>query len=210
MASRRTHWEEVYDSRSPDSVSWFEAEPAASLRLVEATGVARDAPILDVGAGASRLLARLNEHGYTNLHAVDISESALDAGRDQAGHAAVDINWIVADVTAAPELPVCQIWHDRAVFHFLTEDKDRIGYVQTLLATLDADGFAIIATFGPRGPTRCSGLPVARYDPESLAAELGAGFRQIAHEYHEHTTPDGRSQQFLYTLSERLSAGSEI
>lgn len=193
------HWEHVYSTKATDAVSWYQEHAEQSLRLIKATGVPLSATIIDVGGGASTLVDDLLGSGYSNLTVLDLSEAALTAARTRLGSRAGLVNWIVADA-AKVELQAhgFDVWHDRAVFHFLTAPEDRAGYVQAVLRAVKPGGHIIIATFAEDGPTRCSGLPVMRYTAEGLQAELGESFTLVEHEKESHLTPSGAIQQFTY------------
>jgi hypothetical protein len=199
----RQHWDEVYRQKAEQDVSWFQAEPALSLDLIRRAGVAKQEPIVDVGAGASRFVDRLLAEGYSDLTVLDIAEAALQKSRARLGSAADRVNWIAADVTCWQPAKRYRLWHDRAVFHFLTEAADRAAYRETLGSALMPQGIAIIASFALDGPERCSGLPVQRYSPESLAAELGEDFRLLEQKSEAHITPAGKLQLFQYSVFRR-------
>jgi SAM-dependent methyltransferase len=201
---RRRHWDGVYAAKQPDEVSWFQRSPTVSLTLIGATGIASDAPIVDVGGGASTLVDHLLADGYTHLTVVDIAAAALDASRHRLGARAAGIDWVVADVIAWRPAARFALWHDRAVFHFLTDERDRRGYLAGLEAGLRPGGIAIISTFAIDGPERCSGLPVQRYSPDTLAAELGPGFALEQSVTEDHVTPVGRTQRFVCCRFRRL------
>lgn len=201
MAGERSHWEEVYASKNPAQVSWFEELPEVSLRLIEASGVPREAAIIDVGGGASRLAAALVERGYRDVSVADISAEALAAAGQLPG-----VDRIVADVRDHDFGRSFDLWHDRAVFHFMVADEDQHAYLRTLERSLRPGGTLVVATFGPEGPERCSGLPVVRRSAEGLAARLGPDFEPVLSELHDHRTPSGNVQQFLYALFRRVSA----
>lgn len=199
--SRKTHWEDVYTSRAPESVSWYQPRASRSLELVGKAGIGRSGRIIDVGAGASVLVSDLLDAGYRDLTVLDISAAALDRARARLGARAGDVSWVEADVVGA-NLPAAafDLWHDRAVFHFLVDARDRQAYVRTLRSSLRPGGHAIIATFAEDGPERCSGLPVQRYSPQQLHAQLGEGFTLLHHEHEEHLTPGGAVQRFQFSL----------
>ena len=198
------HWDEVWDGADPDRVSWFEPRPESSLDLIESSGVGYGAGLIDVGGGASLLTRQLLDAGYEDLTVLDISVGGLAAGRGRLGPAASDVEWIRADVRHFEPSRTWDLWHDRAVFHFLQLAEDRAAYLATLDRCLADGGQVIFATFGPEGPERCSGLEVRRYSLESLAGELGPGFRLEDSSIQEHTTPAGGSQQFLYARFKRV------
>jgi trans-aconitate methyltransferase len=199
-ASRQLHWQGVYTSKRPDEVSWFQETPTASLELMRAAGVTPASAIIDVGGGASRLVDVLLDEGFRALTVLDVSAAALSASQARLGVSAPNVTWITADVTTWEPRQTYDLWHDRAVFHFLTEPADRAAYVRCLKAALKPGGHAVIATFAPDGPERCSGLPVVRYDGASLAAELGEGFELLRTVHHAHRTPLGSVQNFQFSL----------
>jgi SAM-dependent methyltransferase len=203
----KEHWEQVYATRATNAVSWFQPHADCSLEFIRATGVANDASIIDVGGGASTLVDDLLEGGYTNLSVLDISAAALAAARERLGARAQAIRWIEADITNT-DLPRHEtaVWHDRAVFHFLTEPEDRMTYVSEVLHAVKRGGHVIVATFAEDGPTQCSGLPVVRYSPQALHAELGEAFSLVGHVKEAHITPSGVVQQFVYCLFRKAPA----
>ncbi|RRQ22143.1 class I SAM-dependent methyltransferase [Thiohalobacter thiocyanaticus] len=198
MTDRKSHWEAIYRDKSPLEVSWYQQEPALSLELIRHSGIAHDAPIIDVGGGASVLVDRLQAAGYTNLSVLDISTQALACARRRLGMAAEHIDWIEADITAFS--PSCNyaLWHDRAVFHFLTGKVDRVRYVEVLHRALPPGGQLIIAAFAIGGPEKCSGLDIIQYDADRLLAELGPGFELVETRHEAHLTPAGGEQKFSY------------
>lgn len=194
---RRQHWERVYTDKDPEAVSWYTATPEASLAQIRAAGIGRDAAVIDVGAGASTLVDHLLRDGFTDLTILDVSEAALNHARRRLAGAAGRVAWIAADVLAwAPERAF-DLWHDRAVFHFLTEPGDRRAYVANLSRAVAPGGQVVLATFAPDGPERCSGLPVQRHDPASLARELGANWHLVDSRRDDHVTPGGAVQRFV-------------
>jgi SAM-dependent methyltransferase len=195
------HWETVYTSKGDAELSWTQAEPAASVALIEE--VCPAGRVIDVGGGTSLLAARLLDRGYT-VTVLDISQAAIDRARQRLGARAGEVGWVVADVTAAPDLGTFDVWHDRAVFHFLTAPADRAAYAALLARTVPAGGHAVIATFALDGPEKCSGLEVRRYDGLALAAELGRQFRLVKSVPELHRTPWNVPQSFQYSLFERV------
>ena len=195
------HWEQVYRSRSTTEVSWYRAHLERSLESIRRIAPNPNAAILDVGAGASTLVDDLLSAGYPRLTVLDIAASALESTRARLGKRAAEVNWLVGNVLDI-ELPAhhFDVWHDRAVFHFLTSASDRQAYVAQMTAALRPGGHVLIATFGPEGPLRCSGLEVVRYDAQSLSKELGKAFRLIDWTLEHHETPAGATQQFLHAL----------
>lgn len=188
----KSHWEQVYGSKAPEAVSWYAPHLDESLDYIRRTGVSTDASIIDVGGGESTLVDDLLEAGYTRVSVLDLSERALAVCRERLGERAAD----VLDHAFPPNS--VDIWHDRAVFHFLTDAEQRQRYVAQVLKALKPGGYAIVGTFGPQGPAQCSGLPVARYSSGELHAQFGASFRLLDHATTVHTTPWGASQQFVY------------
>jgi SAM-dependent methyltransferase len=199
---RQQHWESVYQSKTDAEVSWTEADPVTSLSLIREA--CRAGRVIDVGGGTSALAERLLDAGYS-VAVLDISATALSRARARLGGRGDGVEWIVADVTKNPELGTFDVWHDRAVFHFLTDAKGRAAYVDLMSRTIAPGGHVVMATFAPDGPEKCSGLPVRRYDGPSLAAELGAGFRLVKSTAETHHTPWGKPQQFTFTLFQRVA-----
>ena len=202
--NRKEHWEGVYRSKAPAHVSWYQPDAAISSRLIGEVAPARETSIIDVGGGASVLTARLRGAGYTNLTVLDLSGSALAAARAALGSDAGSIRWMEGDILTA-ELPRggFGVWHDRAVFHFLTEAKDRERYRAQARRGVAPGGHMIVATFAEDGPARCSGLDVTRYSATSLRAEFAPGFAFVRAEREEHVTPSGVTQAFTYGLFRR-------
>jgi 2-polyprenyl-3-methyl-5-hydroxy-6-metoxy-1,4-benzoquinol methylase len=199
MASeRQAHWTKVYEEKAPSDVSWYQAEPEPSLRALERFGVSSSSSLIDVGGGASNLVDALLSRGWTDLTVLDIAPSALEAAKARLGRKAADVQWQVADVTDWHPARRYDVWHDRAVFHFLTAPEQREAYRQALLAGLSPGGILIMATFALDGPERCSGLPVERYDADKLARELGPPLELLESWREEHTTPWGASQAFTW------------
>ncbi len=202
---RKAHWQGVYARKDEDEVSWYQARPENSLRLITNTGLGLDATIIDAGGGASTLVDHLLDAGYTDITVLDIAEAALEKARARLGERAGRVRWVAADLlTWQPERQY-DIWHDRAVFHFLTDAADRRRYVEVLKRALKPGGHVIIATFAPDGPEKCSGLPVMRHSPESIAAELGDGFELLEMADEHHVTPAGKVQHFNYARLKRTA-----
>ena len=199
---RKQHWEQVYRQKSDETLSWFQPRPEISLDLIHAVGLRKTEALIDVGGGASRLVDQLLAEGYTDLTVLDIAQQALITARTRLGNSASQVHWIAADLTAWQPGRSYRLWHDRAVFHFLTDPAERAAYRKNLEAALAPGGTAIIASFALEGPERCSGLPVQRYSPQILAAELGSGFRLLQHRHDAHHTPADRIQQFQYSVFE--------
>jgi trans-aconitate methyltransferase len=200
---RHRHWNQVYTTKGERDVSWFEALPEISLEMLDAAGMTAQSCVLDVGGGDSHLVDALAARGLDCLAVLDVSGAALERARTRMGPTARIPVWIEADVTGDWTLKPMDIWHDRAVFHFLTTPEDRAHYKRHLLDTLKPGGAAIVATFAPDGPEKCSGLPVQRYSPEQLVAELGPRFALCDARTHLHTTPWGSTQSFQYSRLQR-------
>jgi trans-aconitate methyltransferase len=198
--SRQAHWEGVYTTKRENEVSWFQDNPAPSLELIAAVGATPATAIIDIGSGASRLVDGLLAKGFRALAVLDLSGAALKAAKSRLGAQAEKVNWIVADATLWEPTEVYDIWHDRAAFHFLTEENDRVAYIERMKKALRAGGHAIVATFAPDGPERCSGLSVMRYDAETLGQTLGQEFDLIETRRHSHTTPWGSTQSFQFSV----------
>jgi trans-aconitate methyltransferase len=205
-ASRHDHWEAVYTGKAEDQVSWFQQTPAVSLELIALTGATRNSPIIDIGGGASRLADCLVSQGYKDVTVLDLSSAALARARSRLENNANRVRWIEADVTAWEPSRDYDVWHDRAAFHFLVVPEDQAAYVARLRRALRPGGHAIIGTFAPDGPERCSGLAVRRYDATELAATLGSGFALVDTRKHEHATPWGATQRFQFSTFRRNSA----
>ncbi len=196
--SRKTHWEQVYENKPVDQVSWFQRDPRRSLELIEASGTSKDAPIIDVGAGASVLVDQLLLNGYTDLSVLDISKNALDISKRRLGNHATDVAWLVDDVTEFQPGRSFALWHDRAVFHFLIDPLQQAAYRTTLMRALASGGQAIIGTFAVDGPLRCSGLEIAQYDAARMQAVMGADFTLLQEGRECHITPAGSIQNFAW------------
>ena len=200
----KQHWETVYRTKAADAVSWYRPHLDTSLALIERAAPDRNAAVLDVGGGASTLVDDLLARGYRDLSVLDISAAALNVARERLGEAADKVTWLAANLLDAP-LPQARydLWHDRAVFHFLTEAEQRAHYLRQLTHALKPGGHAVLATFGPQGPLKCSGLDTVRYDAGELARALGDGFTLVDSALEAHATPFGATQQFLYALFQR-------
>ena len=200
---RREHWDGVYRSKSYADVSWYQSVPGRSLQCIEAAGIALEDAIIDVGGGASTLVDHLLRLGYRDVTVLDIAGEAFAQSRDRLGSEAAGVDWIVADVTAFEPARRYTLWHDRAVLHFLTEAVDRERYVSVLRQSLAAGGQVVLATFGPDGPLRCSGLEIRRYSAGMLQDLLGDEFVLLDEALEDHRTPGGATQQFLFTRWQR-------
>ena len=198
--TRQAHWEGVYTAKGENEVSWFQDNPAPSLELIAAVGATPATAIIDIGGGASRLVDGLLAKGFRALTVLDLSGSALKAAKSRLGAQAEKVNWIVADATLWKPTEIYDIWHDRAAFHFLTEESDRAAYVVRMKKALRPGSHAVVATFAPDGPERCSGLAVMRYDAEALGDALGQAFELVETRRHTHATPWGSTQSFQFSV----------
>jgi 2-polyprenyl-3-methyl-5-hydroxy-6-metoxy-1,4-benzoquinol methylase len=195
----QNHWEKIYREKAPDAVSWYRPHLETSLALIERAVDAHSASIIDVGAGESTLVDDLLARGYQNITVLDVSETAIQVTKKRLGELAKRVRWLIGDITTAPLKPnAYDVWHDRAVFHFLTMPEQRVAYVQQVTAAVRPRGHVIISTFGPEGPTKCSGLDVVRYDEKSLHEQFSVRFRLEESLKELHQTPFGTTQQFLY------------
>lgn len=195
----QTHWEKIYTEKAPDAVSWYRPHLEKSLELIEQVAADRSSSVIDVGGGESTLVDDLLTRGFENITVLDISQTAIDASRKRLGEPSERVQWLLGDITKIDLPPSAyDVWHDRAVFHFLTTPGDRVAYVQQVSRAVKPGGHVIVSTFGPEGPTRCSGLEVVRYDADSLHREFGVQFRLLGSSKEFHQTPFGTIQQFLY------------
>lgn len=203
----KDHWENVYTSKQATGVSWFQEHAEQSLRLIRDTGVTHSAEIIDVGGGASTLVDDLLHNQFHAITVLDLSAAALNAARTRLGPMGRQVRWLEGDITQIT-LPThaFDVWHDRAVFHFLTSKEARQSYVDAVTRSVKPGGHVIVATFAADGPLQCSGLPVMRYDPDELHAEFGAPFTLVQHEREDHHTPLGMVQKFVYCYCRKQDA----
>jgi SAM-dependent methyltransferase len=198
MSGRKAHWESIYHGKSPTEVSWYQKDPALSLQLIRNTHLSLAEPMIDVGGGASVLVDRLCQEGYTRVAVLDISASALDHAKARLGDKAHGVEWYVEDIVDFNPPHLFSLWHDRAVFHFLTDPSDRRRYVNVMQRVLKPGGQLIIAAFAIGGPSKCSGLDIVQYDAEKLLTELGEGFDLAEEKTEVHITPAQREQKFAW------------
>lgn len=201
----KDHWENVYSTKATDEVSWFQEHPELSLKLIRDSGVPLTASIIDVGGGASTLVDDLLANDYASVAVLDLSGAALATAKVRLGNRASGVQWLEANVIEA-EFPahIYDVWHDRAVFHFLITAEERQAYVQAVLHAVKPGGLVIVATFAEDGPTKCSGLPVMRYGANELHAEFGEPFLLLGHEKESHHTPSGNEQKFVYCFCRKM------
>lgn len=197
-SDRKTHWEHVYSTRKPHEVGWYQAYPDVSLKMIVATNVAKNSAIIEVGGGASFLVDELLELGYENLTILDISAAAIEMVKSRLGGKAEAVKWLASDITCFAPPQQYQIWHDRAVFHFLTQAAERRNYLRAASAALPPGGHLIMATFALDGPPQCSGLDVVRYSPESLQQEVGGDFELMESFGGIHVTPSAGKQSYTF------------
>jgi trans-aconitate methyltransferase len=203
-ADRQTHWQSIYQSKDEREVSWFQDDAQPSLALIEEVASPSSA-VIDIGGGVSRLAGALLKRGFLDLTVLDLSAAALAAARARIGAGAERIQWIVADVTAWEPSRAYDVWHDRATFHFIVAESDRAAYLSRLTRALKPSGHAIIATFAPDGPEKCSGLPVTRYSAETLGKSLGPAFQLVSTRHHKHVTPWDAAQSFQFSVFRHIS-----
>jgi len=195
----QNHWERIYGTTAPEAVSWYRPHLEISLKLIVRAASDVSVSIIDVG-GESTLVDDLLAHGYKDVTVLDVSQTAIDVSKKRLREASERVKWVVADITKTELAPTYDVWHDRAVFHFLTETSERTAYVRQVAHAVKPRGHVIVSTFGPEGQTKCSGLDVVRYDAESLHNEFGVHFNLLDHSEELHRTPFGTVQQFLYCL----------
>jgi SAM-dependent methyltransferase len=200
---RKAHWENVYSTKGEREVSWYQESPAPSLELIALARLSADASIIDIGGGASRLVDALVDRNVGQITVLDLSAAALDAAKQRLGNKAAKVRWEIADVTKWEPSQTCDLWHDRAAFHFLTDQADQSAYVDRLKKAVKRGGCVIIGTFALDGPEKCSGLPIVRYDAASLSGTLGSDFKLIDARRHDHATPWGAVQRFQFSTFRR-------
>jgi len=195
------HWDGVYTQKGSEAVSWYRPHLQTSLDLIDSLGLSKDAAIVDIGGGASTLVDDLLERGFSDLTVVDLSEAALDLARERLGERGRPVRWIQGDITTLDlGCDRFDLWHDRAVFHFLTEPAQRDAYIARACCSLRTSGHVVLATFAHDGPDKCSGLPVARYSADELQHAFGAAYQIVAQTSELHVTPWGSTQSFIYCL----------
>lgn len=204
MPDRKKHWENVYQCKSPLEVSWFQENPALSLRLIKAAAVDLAAPVIDVGGGASLLVDKLCATGYRDISVLDVSAAALNHAKQRLADKPCNVQWLEQDITAFTPPRQYALWHDRAVFHFLTDPDDRKKYIATLKKALKPGGQVIIMAFAIDGPLKCSGLDIVQYDSNTLMTTLGPGFELLEKGHETHMTPAGNQQKFAYFRLNRV------
>jgi len=202
----KEHWEKVYQTKQPKEVSWFQTDPAVSLELIASAGVSHARKIIDVGGGASVLVNKLLDAGFEDLTVLDISSAALDCAKERLGERSANVQWIASDITEFLPARKYDLWHDRAVFHFLTDSEDRKKYKKALNESINPGGHVIIAAFALDGPPKCSGLDVERYSPEKMKNELGGSFELIKSVDEVHRTPWNAEQKFTYCYFRKIKS----
>ncbi len=203
MFDRKEHWEKIYSEKKPTEVSWFQTDPTESLEFIKLSGAPKDGNVIDVGGGASVLVDRLLDGGYKNVTVLDISSAALEYAKGRLGDKAIKVKWVVSDVTQFNPIEKFDLWHDRAVFHFLTDEADRKNYAGIVSRAIKPGGHLILASFATDGPDKCSNLTVCRYDGELIQRELGNDFNLLKEDSETHMTPWKKEQKFRYFLFER-------
>jgi SAM-dependent methyltransferase len=202
---RTQHWENVYQTKNSTEVSWYEPDPKQSLDLILQFAGESRGPVLDVGGGQSFLVDRLLDAGFEHVAVLDISQTAIEATKARLGERASQVEWIVADITQRDALGEFDVWHDRAVFHFITDPDDRRHYVELLRRSLPIGGHFVVGTFAKGGPEKCSGLTICQYDAATMETELGPSFEPVECSEHLHTTPTGKPQQFFFGVYKRIA-----
>lgn len=195
-SENKNHWENVYETKNPDQVSWTQEKPSTSLELIRSFGLGKEAKIIDIGGGDSNLVDYLIEEGYENITVLDISAKALEKAKERLGSSASKIKWIATDITAFEPIETYDIWHDRAAFHFLTTSEQVSKYIS--IAEKNITGFMVLGTFSKKGPTKCSGLDIQQYDEISLSEKFETGFEKINCITEDHITPFGTTQNFVF------------
>lgn len=195
---RTQHWENVYQTKNSTEVSWYELDPKQSLDLILQVAGESRGRVLDVGGGQSFLVDRLLDAGFEHVAVLDISQTAIEATQARLGERASQVEWIVADITQRDALGKFDVWHDRAVFHFVTDPEARRHYVELLKRSLPIGGYFVVGTFAKGGPDKCSGLPICQYDAATMQAELGPSFGPLKCSEYHHTTPSGKPQLFFF------------
>lgn len=202
ISENKSHWENVYATKNPDQVSWTKKIPKTSLDLIQSPGLQKDAKIIDIGGGDSNLVDHLLQLGYTNITVLDISEKALEKTKNRLGEKADKVKWIVSDITEFKPEETYDIWHDRAVFHFLTTEKQISKYVE--IAEKNVRNFIVLGTFSTDGPLKCSGLEIKQYDELSLTTTFEKGFKKIKCFTEDHVTPFDTVQNFIFCCFEKV------
>lgn len=204
MNKRKQHWENIYTNKSPQEVSWTQEKPALSLAWIESLSMPKNAPIIDVGGGESHMVDYLLKLGFTDISVLDISKAALNRSKKRLGKKTEAVQWIEADITTFQPTRTYALWHDRAVFHFLTSPKEIAAY--TKMVSRGVTNYLLISTFSKAGPLKCSGLPVKQYDINTLSTTFGDSFQLIKKEEELHTTPFATTQDFLYALLKKAES----
>jgi SAM-dependent methyltransferase len=205
MIDNPSYWNKVYETKGEADVSWFQKNPEPSLEFIRRYAPDRSAAIIDIGGGASRLVDYLWVDGFRNLTVLDLSSEAIAIARHRIGNHGDSIKWIVSDATTWHPDDIYDLWHDRAVFHFLTESDDQSAYIRNLKRALKIGGYLVIGTFALDGPEKCSGLPVMRHSSQTLQNLLGSEFELIESRKHDHQTPFQSIQSFQYCVFKRLN-----
>lgn len=204
MATRKDHWEQVFIAKDESAVSWFQADPEPGLGLIKEFNKQLSGPVIDIGAGASRLVDNLLKDGFADITLLDISDTALGKTRQRLGELSGTVNYVVTDITKWSPPEKYHLWHDRAVFHFLVSQSEQAAYINALVQATIPGSIVVMGTFALDGPEKCSGLPVQQYSAQSLAKRLGSGFKLLKSVNHTHLTPAQRQQKFIFSVFERI------
>lgn len=202
---KKTHWEHIYTSKNLEEVSWYEPTPQTSLDFLERFAIAKDAAIIDIGGGDSLLIDYLLALGYSNVTVLDISENALARAKKRLGELAESAQWIVADAATFKPTQQYDFWHDRAAFHFLTDENDINHYITTIKNHIKPNGYFVIGTFSENGPTKCSGIPIRQYNENALSEKVQQFFKKIKCFTFDHTTPFNTVQNFIFCSFQRFA-----
>lgn len=200
MKHLKSHWEHIYSNKEFEETSWFQEKPETSINIIESLGMSRNASVIDIGGGDSHLVDHLLELGYKNLSVLDISEKAILKAKDRLGEAADEVNWMITDITEADLNTELDIWHDRAAFHFLTEDDDIENYISKLKRSIKSGGYFILGTFSENGPDKCSGIEIKKYSSEDMQRLFEKDFEIVRLENLDHKTPWDAIQNFTFGL----------
>lgn len=202
--NRKAHWEQIYHTKNINEFSWYQAVPRTSLDYIQQLGLPPDAKIIDIGGGDSFLVDHLLDLGYHNITVLDISETAIERAEKRLGERATKVTWISADVIGFQSDELYDLWHDRAAFHFLTEESEINSYVETARSHIRPGGSLIMGTFSESGPTKCSGVDIKQYSAWSLTQRFQPGFEKLECQQVNHTTPTGRNQNFTFCGFRRI------
>ncbi|VAW48460.1 tRNA (adenine57/58-N1)-methyltransferase [hydrothermal vent metagenome] len=202
----KEHWKNVYQNKSAEEVSWYQAIPTISLSIIRDSGLKKEQAIIDVGGGASTLVDSLLQEGFEDITVLDLSSQALEVAKQRLGERAEAVDWLAEDITQFSPKKKVFFWHDRAVFHFLTQSEDRAKYKKILASSVLSGGYVMIAVFSIGGPEQCSGLDIVQYDADKIKEALGVEFKLIDEQVEQHMTPSGNAQLFRYFVFRKVES----